>query len=701
MIQNIRWVFVVTFLLMATFVISCSSMPRTEKIEHIHEIHGDKRSDNYHWLKDETRKNEKVLSHLKDENEYVKATLGGTEDLQKTIFNEIVGRLKEDDSQVPYFKKGYYYYSKTKKGLNHPIYCRKKGSMDAMEEVLLDLNELAKTKKNVVLGDLSVSPNQKILAYTIDEKGKEIYTLFFKDITTGRVYSDKVEGIAPGIVWAEDNRNVFFTKRNKAFRNYQGYRYRFGGNESEKLVYEEKDELFDISFDKTMDDRYVLMTTESFTSTEVHFINSKSPLDRWKLIQKRQNNLEYSVEHRNGYFYILHNSGAINFKISRTPVRKPQIQNWSNVIKHDDQALLLGMHMQNDRLIYAERRDGLTKIRYINMSNLARYEIQFNEPVYAVSFGANPEFHSQHIRLNFESPLTPKVVYDYDFKKREFFVKKKKEVPNYDSTKYETKRVMVRSRDSEQIPVTLLYLKNFKRDGQAPMLLYGYGSYGATIQPSFKSNYLSLVDRGFVFAVAHIRGSQAKGRLWYEKGKLRYKQNTFNDFEDVAKSMIAAQYVHPEKLAIRGGSAGGLLMGAVVNQSPQLYRAVVAEVPFVDVISTILDPNLRYSTQEYLQWGNPNNKEDYDYIKTYSPYDNIKKQNYPNIFAIAGLYDSRVNYWEPAKWVAKLRDYNTSDSEILLKTNMDAGHQGASGRYDAYKEEAEVYAFILKSLDMD
>lgn len=688
-------------LLCLTLIVSCASAPQAERIGYVHQMHNHKRPDDYHWMKDESRKDPKVLAHLKEENSYTDNYLSNTKGLQKELFDEMVGRLKEDDSEVPYFTKGYYYYSKTQKGLNHPIYCRRKGSMVAAEEILLDLNEIAKTKKNVVLGDMAVSPDQKILAYTVDEMGKEVYTLFFKEISTGRLYSDRVEDISPNFVWAEDNRHVFFTKMNKAFRHYQAYRYMLGGNEGAKLIYEEKDELFDIGFDKTMDDHYILMETGSFTSTEAYYINAKSPLDRPKLIQSRKENLEYDVEHRNGYFYILNNHNAINFKISRVLVRNPEIKYWVDLVKHDDQALLTGMHMQNDRLIYLERRDGLMKVRYVDMSNQARYEIQFNEPVYAISLGANPEFQAQHLRINFQSPITPSIVYDYDFKKREFYVKKKKEVPNYDAKKYETKRVMVRSRDGEQIPVTMLQSKDFQRNGEAPMLLYGYGSYGYTIDPMFRTTVFSLVDRGFTFAIAHIRGSQAKGRVWYEKGKLKNKKNTFNDFEDVAKSMIDAKYVHPKKLAIRGGSAGGLLMGAVVNQAPELYSAVVAEVPFVDVLSTILDPNLRFSTQEYQQWGNPNKVDDYKYILSYSPYDNIVDKEYPNILAVAGLYDSRVNYWEPAKWVARLRDHNKADTKILLRTNMEAGHAGASGRYDAYKEEAEIYSFILKSLELD
>ncbi|MCJ8275516.1 MAG: S9 family peptidase, partial [Bdellovibrionales bacterium] len=605
---------------------SCTSTPATEKKEHIHEIHGDKRVDNYHWLKDESRKDPKVLAHLKEENEFTDAVLSSTKKLQEVLFKEMVSRLKEDDTQVPYFYKGFYYYSKTEKGKNHRIYCRRKGSMTAPEETLLDMNELAKTKKNVVLGDMKVSPDQKILAYSVDDMGKEVYTLFFKDIASGKLYSDKVENISGGLTWAGDNRHIFFTKMNKAFRHYQAYRYRFGGNGAAQLIFEEKDELFDVGFSKSMDGKYIFLNTGSFTSNEIRYIDAKKPLGALKMIQPRVKDLEYSAEHRNGYFYILNNHEAINFKISRAPVRKPSLKYWSNVVKHDNTALLLQMHMQNERLIYTERRDGLTKVRYVNMSNLARYEIQFSEPVYSVSLGANPEFNSQHLRLNFESPITPAVVYDYDFKKREFFVKKRKEVPNFDSKNYLTKRVMVRSRDSEQVPVTLVYSKDYKKDGEAPMLLYGYGSYGITITPRFRSNVFSLIDRGFVFALAHIRGSQAKGRMWYERGKLRYKQNTFNDFEDVAKAMMAAKYVHPEKLVIRGGSAGGLLMGAVTNMSPQLYAAVIAEVPFVDVVSTILDPNLRFSTQEYQQWGNPNNKADYDYMMSYSPYDNVKKQ---------------------------------------------------------------------------
>ncbi|MCB0377941.1 MAG: S9 family peptidase [Bdellovibrionales bacterium] len=684
-----------------SFMVSCATPPKVERKMHIHKAHGHQRVDYYHWLKDESRKDPEVLKHLNAENEFTDAYLRSTKKLQSELYNEMIGRLKEDDSEVPYFYKGYYYYSRTEKEKAHPIYCRRKASMTAPEEVMIDLNEIAKTKTNVTLGDLAVSPDQKILAYTLDEKGTEVYTLFFKELSSGKIYEDKVSGISPNIEWAGDNRHIFYTKMNKAFRHFQAYRYQLGDKTSESMIFQEADELFDISFDKTMDRKYLLMVVSSFTSSEVYFLDANQPKGTWRMVQKREPNLEYSVEHRNGYFYILNNKDAINFKVSRAQVRSPQTKYWVDFVKHDPEALLTGMHMQNDRFIYSQRKDGLVEIRYIDFQTKGRYQIEFNEPVYSVRLGANPEFQSQHLRLHFQSPITPPITYDYDFAKREFYVRKKKEVPNFKPNLYRTERVMVKARDGQMIPVTLLYSKKFQKNGEAPMLLYGYGSYGYTIDPYFRSNIFSLIDRGFVYAVAHIRGSQAKGRLWYEKGKLQNKMNTFNDFVDVAKSMVAEKYCNPEKLAIRGGSAGGLLMGAVVNQAPELFTAVVAQVPFVDVLSTILDKNLRFSTQEFQQWGNPNIKSDYDYILQYSPYDNVEKKSYPSILAIAGLNDSRVNYWEPAKWVAKLRDYTTSDHPILLRTQMEAGHQGSSGRYQAYKEEAEVYAFLLKELGLD
>ena len=673
-------------------------MPSTTKKKHIHSIHGQNREDNYHWLKDDTRKNEEVLNHLNNENDFADSYFKDTKELQESLFKEMVGRMKEDDSIVPYKIKGYYYYSRTEKGKNHRIYCRKKGSLNGKEEILLDMNELAKTNKNVVMGGYAMSPDQNILAYSIDEKGKEIYTMHFKDLRTGRLYVDKVPNISPGIVWANDNRTVFYTKMNKAFRHYQAFSYELGKSDSEKLLYTEEDELFDVGFSKTNDEKYILMTTGSFTSSEVRYLDARRPKGKWSLVQRRLKDLEYQVEHHRGHFYILNNSESVNFKISKAPVSKPYISYWKDFIPHDKEALITQMHIQKDRLIYVERRDGLKKIKYVQYRGPKGVEIKFNEAVYTASLGINPNYNSNHLRIRYESPITPQVVYDYQFDRRDFVVKKQKEVPTFRPHLYTTERIMVPARDGETIPVTLVYKKGFKKGDSIPTLLYGYGSYGYTIDPRFRSSVISLVDRNFICAIAHIRGSQAKGRLWYDNGKLKNKKNTFNDFVDVAKYLIKEKYTARNKLAIRGGSAGGLLMGAVVNQEPELFKAVVAEVPFVDVLSTILDPNLRFSVQEYQQWGNPNVKEDYEYILSYSPYDRIQKASYPSILAVAGLYDSRVNYWEPAKWVAKLRDFDQDGGVIMLRTNMEAGHAGDSGRYDALKEEAETQSFILKEL---
>ncbi|MEM7646277.1 MAG: prolyl oligopeptidase family serine peptidase, partial [Pseudomonadota bacterium] len=630
-----------TFCFSMILVASCSSMVETEKVNHVHKIHSLERVDYYHWLKDESRKDPKVLSHLKVENNYVDSYLDDTRGVQGDLFKEMVGRLKEDDSAVPYFYKGYYYYTRTEKGKNHPIFCRKKTSMDANEQVLLDLNEIAKTTKNVGLGAFSVSPDQKTLAYAIDEGGKEVYDLYFKNLDTGELYKDRVKGLSPGVVWAEDNRHVFFKKMNKAFRVYRGYIYTFGKPGSEKLLFEEKDDLFDISFSKTDDDRYILMTSASFTSSEIRFVSAKNPLGKWRFIQKRVPKLEYSVEHRNGFFYVLNNHKATNFKVSKVSVRSPGMKNWKDLIKHDPEALLLSLKMQKERLIYTERRDGIVKIRYVQFSNNGRYEVKFSEPVYRVYLGSNPNYAANHLRVIFQSPITPSITYDYNFANKEFTVKKKKSVPNYNLALYETSLLMVKARDGATVPVTLIFKKGFKPGQPRPLLLYGYGSYGYTIDPTFRSNRFSLIDRGFVFAIAHIRGSQAKGRIWYDNGKLNKKHNTFNDFVDVARFLVKEKYTSKKNLVIRGGSAGGLLMGAVMNQAPDLFQAVVAEVPFVDVVTTILDPNLRYSTQEYQQWGNPNQLKDYEYMMTYSPYDNIKENKFPTVLAVAGLNDSR------------------------------------------------------------
>lgn len=681
--------------------LSCMTAPRTSQKKFVHEIHGDKRMDHYHWLRDEERKNPEVIEHLNKENDRVDSYLSGTQGLQKELFDQMVSRMKEDDSEVPYFYKGYYYYSRTEKAKNHRIYCRRKGSMDSREQVMLDLNKLAKEKKNVKLGSFSVSPDQNILAYAIDEMGKEIYTLYFKDLRTNRVLGEKIEKIAPGTVWAADNRHIFYTKMNKAFRLYKSFRYELGNPKSETLLFTEKDELFDLDFSKSLDGQYIFLSSGSFTSSEVRFIPADKPKSSWTFIQRRVPKLEYSVEHHKGFFFILNNLEATNFKISKAPVAKPYMSQWEDVISHNSEALILDIHVQKERLVYLERRDGLKRIKFINHGSIKGEELKFNEAVYTVSLDANPEYDSDHLRISFQSPVTPPIVYHYDFNKKEYYVKKQKEVPNFDASVYATSRLMVSGRDKAKIPVTLVHKKDFKKDGKAPLLLYGYGSYGYTIDPTFSITRLSLVDRGFIFAIAHVRGSQAKGRTWYNDGKLNKKKNTFNDFVDVAKVLVSDNFTSADRLVARGGSAGGLLMGAVANQAPEAFAGIVAEVPFVDVVTTILDPNLRFSVQEYQQWGNPNIKTDYDYMMSYSPYDNVRKVDYPDFFVAAGLYDSRVNYWEPAKWVAKLREHDTGGATILLRTNMDAGHSGSSGRYDSIKEEAEVQAFILKTVGKD
>lgn len=673
--------------------------PKPAKVPHVHRIHGHERKDNYHWMKDETRTNKEVLAHLKAENKFADAFFADTKPLQEKLFKEMVGRVNEMDMDVPYLDRGYFYYSKEQKGKNHPIYYRKKDVPNSKEVVLLDLNLLEKKSKNVSLGAMQVSPDQKWLAYSLDEKGIEKFTIYFKEIDAGKVLQETIPDTDENFVWAEDNKHVFFAKMNKAFRRDRIFRYERGKPQSIQLVYTEKDELFDVSVRKTQDSKYLILDSVSYTSGEEQYLDAKNPTGGWKMIQPRVPNMKYQVEHRDGFFYILNDEKALDFKISRTPVSSPHLTSWKDFIKHEPASLFTtGIHMQKNRMIYQRLKNGLNTLQYYDFTNESAGEIPFDQPVYTVFLEDNPMYDTNVVRLSFQSPITPEIIYDYDFTSQRLIKLKQKEYPGYNPNLYETQKLMVRAWDGEEIPVVLLSKKNFKKDGSAPLLLYAYGSYGYTNYSYFNANIFNLVDRGFMYADANLRGSQAKGKIWYEKGKLGFKQNTFNDYIDVAKYLIKNKYTSSNKLVAEGRSAGGLLMGAVMNQAPELFRAVLAGVPFVDVLSTVLDSNLRFSTQEYEQWGNPNKKADYDYILTYSPYDNVGAKKYPALLAVAGLHDSRVNYWEPAKWVALLRDSDQGSEVKLLRTNMDAGHSGNSGRYDSFREEAEEQAFMLKSV---
>ena len=667
--------------------------PRTDT------LHGEVLVDPYHWLRD--RNNPETISYLEAENRYTDAQLAHTKELQEQLYKEMVSHIKETDLSVPEFVDGYYYYSRTEQGKQYSIYCRKKGSLTAPEEVLLDENILAEGHKYFRIGLKRISPNQKLLAYNVDTTGAESFVMMVKDLTTGKLLDDRVPNTTYGIEWANDNRTLFYTTFDSAKRPYRLYRHELGTPASrDSLLMQEDDVLFNLDLYKTKSDAFLMVHLGSFTSDEVRFLNANSPRGTWKTIQRRQADLEYSVEHHGRNFIILTNDGgATNFKVMNATTANTTRAFWTPVIEHRDSVKIDGIDVFRSHLVLYERKGGLQTIEVMNFNGGERHFLTFPDPVYATRRGGNPEYDTNVLRFSYTSLVASPSVFDYDMNTRQRTLLKQQEVPGgYDPSQYASERVWARAGDGVMVPVSLVYRKPLVRDGKRPMLLYAYGSYGASMDPAFHSNRISLLDRGVIFAIAHIRGGQEMGRAWYDQGKMMNKKNTFTDFIAAAEHLVAAGYTSKEKLAIQGGSAGGLLMGAVVNMRPELFKVVVADVPFVDVINTMLDASIPLTAQEWMQWGNPRIREQYLYMKGYSPYDNIQRKAYPHMLVTAGLNDPRVGYWEPAKWVAKLRAMKTDRNTLLLRTNMGAGHGGASGRYDYLKEVALRYAFILDKL---
>ena len=661
--------------------------------------HGDERIDDYFWMRDRT--NSEVIDYLEAENAYTKEQMKHTEALQQTLYQEILGRIKETDLSVPYRLDDYYYYSRTEEGLAYSIFCRKPGSLDAPEQVLLDQNQLAEGQEFFSLGVLAISPNHQLLAYSTDTTGAEQYTLCFLDLTTGKLYSEQVPNTYYSFAWGNDNRTVFYTKVDEANRPYQLWRHRLGSNpEEDVLIYEETDESFFLSVSKTRSEAYILMELESQVTSEVHYLDANTPTEAFRVIHPRQPKMEYFVEHHSDRFYIVTNENAINFKLMKAPVASPDKANWETVIPHREDIMLSDVSAFTDHLVISERTKGLPTVRVQKLSTSAETALDFPEPTYAIFDGNNPEFNSTKWRFIYTSMITPSSVFDYDMETGERELKKETEVlGGYDRTQYASERLMATAADGAQIPISLVYKRGIT-DRPNPLWLTAYGSYGFPYPATFSSSRLSLLDRGIVFAIAHIRGGGDMGRKWYEDGKFLHKKNTFTDFIACAEYLIDQKWTTPDSLVISGGSAGGLLMGAVINQRPDLFKAVVADVPFVDVVTTILDTSLPLTVIEWDEWGNPNDPTYYNYIKSYSPYDNVEAKEYPALLITAGLNDSRVKYWEPAKWTAKLRTMKTDNNILLLKTNMGAGHGGASGRYESIKETAFEYAFVLDRLGL-
>lgn len=674
--------------------------PIAEKQPQVLELHGDRRVDNYFWMRE--RDNQKVVSYLSAENAYTEAMMQHTEALQKRLYEEMLARIKETDLSVPYRKDDYYYYARTEEGKAYPIYCRKKGSLDAPEQVLLDQNELAKDHEFLSLGVFKVSPNHQILAYAIDTSGSEEYTLFFLDLNSFQLYPESIPETYFSLAWANDNQTVFYTKIDAANRPFQLFRHTLGTSVDEDvLIYHEPDDAYHLYVDQTRSQAYIMMNLGSSITSEIHYLDANNPTASFELIHPRSRGVLYEVEHHTDYFYIVTNEEAINFKLMKTLVASPAKENWQTVIPHREDVLLSGVSLFANHLVIYERKGGLPIGRVQKISTDEEDHITFPEPTYDFFESNNPEFNTTTLRFNYTSLITPQSVFDYDMETNQQELKKETEVlGGYDKTQYKSEWLMATAKDGTQIPISIVYKQGIKKDGKNPLFLTGYGSYSYSYPASFSSTRLSLLDRGVVFAIAHIRGGSEMGRKWYEDGKFLYKKNTFTDFIGCAEYLIAEKWTSSDRLAISGGSAGGLLMGAAINMRPDLFKVVVADVPFVDVVTTILDTSLPLSAMEWEEWGNPNDKVYYDYMKSYSPYDNVEAKDYPDILITAGLNDSRVKYWEPAKWTAKLRELKTDNNILLLKTNMGAGHGGASGRYESLRELAFDYAFVLDRLGL-
>jgi oligopeptidase B len=670
--------------------------PVAEKVaKEFHEF-GGTRVDNYYWLKE--RDNPKVLDYLKAENAYLDAVMKPTEKLQETLYEELVGRVKQTDMSVPYHDNGYSYYSRYEEGKEYPVYCRKKDSLDAPEEILIDASEMAEGQPFFSVIGVAVSPDNSLLAYAVDTVSRRLYLQHFKSLESGQVLADEIPNTLGMVAWANDNRTVFYTlKDTETLRPYKVMKHRLGTPiAADEEVYVEDDETFYTAAYKSKSKGLIFIASDSTLSTELRFLDADNPEGPFQIVEPRRRDLEYNVEHFGDKLYIRTNDQAKNFRLMEAPLDKPGRENWAEVIPYRDDVLFEDFELFNDFLVLEERLAGLPRIRIINWADKAEHSLEFGEPTYVATLGVNPEFETDWLRYNYSSLTTPNSTFDYNMKTREIKLMKRQEVlGGFQSENYRSERLFATARDGVKIPISLVYRKGITKTGQNPMLEYGYGSYGASSDPYFDSSIISLLDRGFIYALVQIRGGSEMGRAWYEDGKLLNKKNTFTDFIACAEHLIAEEYTRPEKLFAQGGSAGGLLMGAVVNLRPDLFRGVIAEVPYVDVITTMLDPSIPLTTGEYDEWGNPNIKESYDYMLSYSPYDNVEAKEYPAMLVTTGLHDSQVQYWEPAKWVAKLRALKTDHNRLLLYTNMDAGHGGASGRFERYRETALEFAFLL------
>ena len=670
--------------------------PIAKKIEKKLEKHGDIRIDNYYWLND--RENPEVIEYLNQENEYTKTVLQPTEEFQAKLFEEMKSRIKEDDSSVPYKMNGYWYLTEFQKGKEYPIHKRRKDNLDNPDEILFDVNPMAEGHAYYKLGGLSISPNNEMCTFGVDNVSRRIYTIQVKDLKTGEILADKIENTTGGSVWAADNQTLFYTRKDDALRAFQIWKHKLGTPaEEDTLVFEETDDTFSVYVYKSKSRDFIIIGTSSTVSDEYRYINANQPDSEFKIFQERERDLEYSIEHFGEEFYIQTNKDdAFNFKLMKTPIDKTEQNNWVDVIPHREETFIEGFEIFKNYLVIEERTNGLIQMNIKAWDKSEDYYLPFNEETYTAGSGTNPDFDTDILRYGYTSLTTPTSVIDFNMKDKTSEVKKEQEVlGTFDKDNYVSERIWAEARDGEKVAISLVHHKDTKLSADTPLLLYAYGSYGYTIEPNFSSVRLSLLDRGFIYAIAHIRGGQYLGREWYEDGKMLEKKNTFFDYIDCAKYLIEKDYTSTPHLYGMGGSAGGLLMGAVINYEPTLFNGIVAQVPFVDVVTTMLDDTIPLTTGEYDEWGNPNDEEYYFYMKEYSPLDNVEAKAYPNLYVSTGLHDSQVQYWEPAKWVAKLRELKTDNNILLLDTNMDTGHGGASGRFESLKEDAKEDAFLF------
>lgn len=675
--------------------------PVAEKKEHFRIIHGDTVADPYYWMIDffkEGPDSAQVIEYLTAENAYLDTMMSGNKQFREDLFKEMKSRIQEKDESVPVFKNGYYYYTRTEEGKQYYKYCRKKGSLDATEEVLADVDAMAEGFAYYQIGGFSISPDNKLMVYGVDTLSRRQYDLYVKNLETGEILPDKISNTSGYGVWAKDNKTFFYTFQNvKTLLTEQIRRHTLGTDSNKDVtVYHEKDNSNYIGVEKSRSGEYIMVISQATMSSEYRFLKADNPTGEFKLFQPRMNDVLYSVEPQEDRFLILTNDHAQNFKLMESPLDKTGKENWKEVIPHRKDVLLSNVDGFKDFLVLSERKNGLVQIRLIDKTSGNDHYLDFGEPTYQAGLGSNPEYDTKTIRYSFSSMITPNSVYDYSVATKEKTLMKQQPVlGGYNPDDYLTERLYIKARDGVSVPVSIVYKKGFNKDGGDPLLLYAYGSYGYSMDAAFSSNRLSLLNRGFAFAIAHIRGGEEMGREWYENGKMMHKKNTFNDFIDCAEELVRLKFTAPKHLYANGGSAGGLLMGAIANMRPDLFNGIIADVPFVDVVNTMLDESIPLTTNEYDEWGNPNNKEAFEYIKSYSPYENIEAKEYPHLLVTTGLHDSQVQYFEPAKWVAKLRATKTGNSLLFLHTNMDFGHGGASGRFEYLKDVALMYAFIF------